>query len=53
MARLLLLFVCLIWLSGCGTVVRYLDATWVDDHKSYEEGKPLPALEVVPELKQE
>jgi len=49
MFRVLLLSVCL--LSGCGTVVRYLDATWTDDHKSYDEGKPLPPLEVPPELK--
>ncbi|MBE9563154.1 MAG: hypothetical protein IMF12_09870 [Proteobacteria bacterium] len=48
-----LLFLCLISLSGCGMVVRYLDATWTDDHKSYEEGKSLPVLEVPPELKPE
>ncbi|MFK5969116.1 MAG: hypothetical protein QM487_03200 [Candidatus Marithrix sp.] len=53
MLKVLLLSICLVLLSSCGTVVRYLDATWTDDHKSYDKGKPLPALEVPPELKQD
>ncbi len=53
MLKVLLLSICVIWLSGCGTVIKYLDSTWTDDHKSYDEGKPLPPLKVPPELKQE
>ncbi|MCK5876819.1 MAG: hypothetical protein KAG43_04230 [Candidatus Marithrix sp.] len=52
MLKILLLF-SLTWLSGCGTVVKYLDATWTDDRTSSEKGNTLPPLEIPPELKQD
>lgn len=53
MFKVLLLLICLVLLSSCGTVIKYLDATWTDDQESYDKGKPLPALEIPPELKQD
>jgi uncharacterized protein YceK len=40
----------LVLLSGCGTVIRHLDATWLNNKTVYKKAKPLPPLEIPPEL---
>lgn len=48
--KTLILLLLLIFLSGCGAVVKHLDATWADDKTVYEKSQPLPPLEISPEL---
>jgi uncharacterized protein YceK len=46
----LAIVILLILLSGCGTVIRHLDATWFNNKTVYKKAKPLPPLEIPPEL---
>ena len=40
----------LLLLSGCSPVIRHLDATWLDSKTVFKKAKPLPPLEISPEL---
>jgi hypothetical protein len=46
---LLLLFS---FLSGCGTIIKHLDSSWVDNRTVYDKSQPLPPFEIPPQLSQ-
>jgi len=50
--KTLIFLLLLIFLSGCGAVVKHLDSTWADDKTVYEKSQPLPPLEISPELRE-
>ncbi|MDM8560535.1 hypothetical protein QUF82_17025 [Thiotrichales bacterium HSG14] len=38
------------FLSGCGTIIKHLDSSWVDNRTVYEKSQPLPAFEIPSQL---
>lgn len=46
----LLLIILTLSSAGCGMITRQLDSSWVMDKTVYEKSKPLPPLEIFPEL---